>query len=153
MRDRNSKGTPNHCCVFTGAKQRKTKSNKQKVLHKLDQSCLMPSTAQRPKNDAGELGWRCSTSSTMVLSPSTPATCQNHRQQTELEKKRRKKPAATTFHPVVLPQDHTRLEQPAPGGCDSWVTGLLQVQTQLVPVNTTVSPPSPLPSPSRTVFR
>ena len=30
------------------------------------------------KNDAGELGWRCSTSSTMVMSPSTPATCQNH---------------------------------------------------------------------------
>ena len=47
MRDQNSKGAPNHCCVFTGAKQHKTKSNEQKVLHKLDQSCLMPSTGQK----------------------------------------------------------------------------------------------------------
>ena len=40
--------------------------------------CLMPSIGQRSKNDAGELGWRCSTISTMALSPSTPATCQTH---------------------------------------------------------------------------
>ena len=40
--------------------------------------CLMPSTGQHSKNNAGELGWRCSTSSTMVLSPSTPSTCQNY---------------------------------------------------------------------------
>ena len=29
--------------------------------------CLMPSTGQHSKNDAGELDWRCSTSSTTVL--------------------------------------------------------------------------------------
>ena len=31
---------------------------------------------------------------------------------------------ATIQTDVVLPQDHTRLERTAPGGCDSWVTGL-----------------------------
>ena len=41
---------------------------------------ILPSwlPGQRSKNAAGELGWRCSASSTMVLSPSTPASCQNH---------------------------------------------------------------------------
>ena len=38
---------------------------------------------------------------------------------------------------IVLPQDHTRLERTATGGCDSRVTGLFQVQAKLAPVNTT----------------
>ena len=52
------------------------------------------------------------------------------RQQIELQKRKKK---LQLRHPilqdtvqtdVVLPQDHTRLERTAPGGCDSWVTGL-----------------------------
>ena len=108
----------------------------------------MPSTGQRSKNDAGELGWRCSTSSTMVLSPSAPATCQNTRQHKEQH--------LWLWHPIlqdmiqtdVLPQDHTRLEQTAPGDCDSWVSGLLQVQAEITPVNTNSKSPPPPPPPA-----
>ena len=81
---------------------------------------LMPSTGQRSKNDAGELSWRCSTSSIMVLSPSTPATCQNIRQQKEQHLQLRHPILQDTIQTdVVLPQDHTRLERTAPGDCDS----------------------------------
>ena len=68
--------------------------------------CLMPSTGQHSKNDAGELDWRCSTSSTMVMSPSTPATCLNH--QAADRAPERITPAATTFHPAGHSTDRCR---------------------------------------------
>ena len=68
--------------------------------------CLMPSTGQHSKNDAGELDWRCSTSSTMVLSPSAPATCQNHQAADRAPEETT--PAATTSHPAGHNTDRCR---------------------------------------------
>ena len=73
------------------------------------------------------------------------------RQLIELEKKIKiYKNAATTSHPAGHSTDICR-SSPGPcqtgtawpRGCDSWVTGLFQVQTQLVPVNITESPLPP----------
>ena len=47
---------------------------------------------------------------------------------------------------VILPPDHTRMEQPAPGNSGSQVPGLFQVQACCPPVTTTRPPPPPPPS-------
>ena len=46
---------------------------------------------------------------------------------------------------VVLPKDNSGLEWTAPGGCDGRVTGLLQVQTGLLPAVTATTPYTPPP--------
>ena len=126
---------PTHSCLQDG-------SPTDTARHHALTPYLMPSTGQRSKNNAGELGWTCSTSATMVSSLSTPATCPNHRQQKEQHLQLWHPILQDTIQTDVLPQDHTRLEQTAPGDSDSWVSGLLQVQAEIAPVNTnSKSPP------------
>ena len=102
---------------------------------------------QHSNNAVKKLDLKCFTNFTTTSSPLILNTYHSQQKPDQEEHTQLQYPLLqdTVQTDVILPPDHPRMEQPAPGNSGSQVPGLFQVQACCPPVTRQTTPPLPPP--------